>query len=235
MALASEILYIAEYVVRELGIGCYLPVSATANDTELRVQDVSLFDPSGGQVYVLDNDDIFTYTGISGDELTGIPSTGGYVIGGTLNEYTNANPDMVYRGELVSTVELEGMLKRYRKWVDAEALSRDVDRKKHFSSRAWFDMNAALRDDNDDSYNAVTADTISYERGTFEFTTARDLGEQLYVAGWRYNPFFTIGDFIEQFAQDERWTVYSQIGQTARSKKDARALADSWRAKGKWF
>jgi len=235
MALDSTILYIAEYVVRELGIGCYLPVSAAANDTELRVQDASMFDPSGGQVYVLDNDDVITYTGISGDQLTGLPSSGSFAIGATLNEYTDASADVVYRGELVSTVELEAMLKRYRRWVDAEALFRDVDRKKHWFVRGWFDTSVQLRDDNDDSYTVVTADTISYERGTFEFNSARDVGEQLYVSGWGYNPFFTIGDFIEQFAQDERWTVYSQIGQTARTRRDARELADAWRTKGTWL
>jgi hypothetical protein len=92
-----------------------------------------------------------------------------------------------------------------------------------------------VRDDNDDTYNTVTPNSESYENGTFEFTAARDDSEQLYISGWGYNPYFSIADFIETFANDERWHTYAQIGQTARSGKDAIALANSWRRKGRWL
>lgn len=235
MAVRAAIQYIAHYIIRELGLGCYVPTSVSAGATSMRVMDSSLFDPGGGQIFVEDNDNLITYTGIDGDQLTGIPASGTGSISAAINAYTVSTRDLVYRAELMSSYELEILIDRYSRWIEGEKIWRDVERKKHLSIRGWYDTGAELRDDNDDSYNIVTANTISYENGRFEFTTARSLAEQLYLYGWGYNPFASIGDFIETFANDSRWYSYSQVGQTAHSVKNAREIADLWRSRGKWL
>lgn len=235
MATRAAIQYIAHYVIRKLGLGCYVPASTAVGATSLRVLDSGLFDPVGGTIFVEDNDNLITYTGINGDLLTGIPSSGTGSISATINPYTHATPDLVWRCELINATELEEMLDRFRRYCAGEAIERDVTRQVHQSVRGWYDSDVDLRDDNDDTFNTVAPDSTDLENGVFTFNTARDEAEQLYLYGWGYNPFAVIGDFIEAFAKDQRWYNYSQIGQVANAKKDAIVFANEWRMRGKWL
>lgn len=234
MAVRVAIQYMTHHVFRELGLGCYVPASVAAAATSMRVQDSSLFDPAGGQIFVEDNDNIITYTGIDGDSLTGIPASGTGSISATINPYTSSSRDLVYRGELMTAYEWERLFDRYRRWIEAEKLERDGTRKLHFSVWRWYDTGVVFRNGPDpDDDTLVVPDTLNYEQGEFEFTTARAESEQLYLFGWSYNPFSVIGDFIESFANDSRWYSYSQVGQTAHSAKSAHDVAEQWRARGR--
>lgn len=236
MAVRAAIQYMAHYVIRELGLGCYVPASVAVAATSMRVLSSSLFDPAGGQIFVEDNDNLITYTGIDGDSLTGIPSSSTGSISATINEETHASRDLIWRKDLISSYELERMFDRYRVWVEAEKINRDGTRKLHFSMWRWFDTGVVFRDGPDpDDDTLVVPNTLNYEQGEFEFTTARDESEQLYLFGWRYNPYAVIADFIESFAQDERWFNYSQIGQSAHSQNNAYEIAEQWRAKGRYL
>lgn len=235
MALRAAIQYMGHRVIRELGLGCHVPASVSAGATSMRVMDASLFDPAGGTVFVEDIDNLVTYTGINGDQLTGIPASSTGSITATINPYTSASRDLIWRCELITATELEAMFDRYRRYCAGEAIAREVTRKIHSSVRGWYDTGVELRDDDGDSYSVVAPDTSDYENGVFSFNSARSISEQLYVFGWGYNPYAVIGDFIEAFANDQRWYTYSQAGQTAHSKKDALAVANEWRMRGKWF
>jgi hypothetical protein len=230
MAVRSAIQYMAHYILRELGIATYVPASISAAATSMRVMDASLFDPSGGQCFVEDNDNLITYTGIDGDQLTGIPSANTGSISATINPYTSASRDLVVIANLISAYELERHIDRYRVWLNAAPVKPEVTKKKFIFARGWFDTDVELRNDDDDGYTVITADAISYENGEWEFNTARTETE-LYVAGWAYNPFATIADIIETFAADSRWARYIQIGQSAESKHDAHNLAGVWRSR----
>lgn len=234
MAIRTAIQYMLHHVIRELGLGCYVPASVAAGATSMRVLDSSLFDSVGGQIFVEDNDNLITYTGINGDQLTGIPASSTGSISATINPYTSSSRDLIYRAELMSAYEWELLFDRYRRWVEAEQLSRDGTRKKYFSLWRWFDTGVVFRDGPDpDDDTLVVPDTLNYEQGEFEFNSARDESETLYLFGWRYNPYAVIADFIESFANDERWYSYSQVGQTARSAKSAHDVAEQWRARGR--
>lgn len=235
MAVRTAIQYVAQYIIREMGIGSYVPSTVSVGATSMRVMDISIFDPGGGQLFVEDSDALITYSGIQDDSLTGIPASGTGSIVATINPYTSGSRDLIWRCELITAYELERLIDRYRRWIDGEELRRDVTRKKHFSLRGWYDTAVELRDDDDDSYNVVTPDTIDYELGTFDFNTARAESEQLFLFGQGYNPFMSIGDFIESFANDARWYNYSQVGQTAHSKGTAKEVADAWRARGNFL
>jgi len=234
MAIRTAIQYMLHHVIRELGLGCYVPASVAAGATSMRVLDSSLFDSVGGQIFVEDNDNLITYTGINGDQLTGIPASSTGSISATINPYTSSSRDLVYRAELMSAYEWERLFDRYRRWVEAEQLTRDGTRKLYFSIWQWFDTGVVFRDDPDpDVGSLVVPDVLNYEQGEFEFSSARDESEMLYLFGWKYNPYFVIADFIESFANDERWYSYSQVGQTARSAKSAHDVAEQWRARGR--
>lgn len=237
MAVRAAVQYIMHFCIRELGLGCYVPASVAAGATSMRVLDIALFDPGGGQIFVEDNDNLIIYTGIDGDQLTGIPSSGTGSISETINPYTSASLDLVYRAELMSAYEWERLIDRYRVYLDGEELARDKTRKifTSTSGHRWFDTGVVFRDDSDpDVGSLVVPDILSYENGRFEFNSARSESETLYVFGNFYNPYFSIGDFIESFAHDDRWQNYSQVGQTAKSYQNAKALADVFRLKGKW-
>jgi hypothetical protein len=235
MAVRSAIQYLMHFCIRELGLGCYVPVNVSAGATSMRVMDVCIFDPAGGQFFVEDIDNLITYTGINADTLTGIPSSGTGSISATINSYTSASRDLIYRAELMSSYEWELLIDRYRHYLDGELLQRDETRKIFHSTYRWFDTGVLFRDDPDpDIGSLVVPDTLKYENGRFEFNSARSESENLYVFGNVYNPFFSIADFIESFARDERWQTYSQVGQLAKSYPIAKTLADVWRAKGKW-
>ena len=227
MAVRAAVQYMGHYILLQLKLGCYVAASAAAGATSLRVLDISIFDPNGGQLFVEDNDNLITYTGISGDTLTGIPASATGSISATINPYTSASRDLVYRADLMSAYELENLIDRYRKWVDGLHAVADVQRKRFTAPRGWFDTGVSLRDDDDDSFGSITADTISYERGEFEFNAARS-EEVLYVAGYAYNPFLSIGNFIRTFQHDDRWQTYLQVGQTAESQKDAGDISKLW-------
>lgn len=235
MAVRSALRYMSQMVIRELGLGCYVPVSVTAGATSLRVLDSSLFDPAGGQIMVEDNDNLITYTGIDGDTLTGIPSSSIGSISATINPVDNSSRDLVYRPGLMSAYEWELLFDRFRRWIEGEAPRRDVERKKHFSLWRWFDTGVELRTTNTDSYSTVSADTVDYENGTFQFNSARSLSEQLYLYGWTYNVYFVIAEFIESFASDDRWLAYLGAGQQISLKRNAREIAEGWRARGKFL
>jgi len=233
MAVRVAVQYLMHHVIRELGLGCYVPASVAAAATSIRVMDSSLFDPAGGQVFVEDNDNLITYTGIDGYQLTGIPASSTGSISATINPYTSSSRDMIYRAELMSAYEWEQLFDRYRRWIEGEKIVRDVNRKKHFSIRGWYDTGLELRNDNDDTYTVVVPDTLSYENGIFEFNTARSETEQLYFYGYGYNPYFAIAEFIESFAHDQRWYTYSQVGQISHSAKSAHDYAEQWRSRGR--
>lgn len=235
MAVRSALRYMSQMVIRELGLGCYVPASVAAGATSIRVLDSSLFDPAGGQLMIEDNDNLITYTAIDGDTLTGVPSSSTGSISATINPVDNSSRDLIYRPGLMSAYEFEALFDRFRRWVEGEALRRDVERKKHFSLWRWYDTGVVLRTTNTDTYDSVVADTIDYENGTFQFNTARSLSEQLYLYGWTYNVYFVIADFIERFANDERWLAYSAIGQQIALKRNAREIAEGWRARGKFL
>jgi hypothetical protein len=240
MAVRSAIQYIAQNIIRELGLGCYVPASVSSGATSMRVMDVRIFDPAGGQLFVEDIDNLITYTGINADTLTGIPSSSTGSISATINPYTSASRDLVYRGDLISAYELEILIDRYRRWVDGVEVFADVERKRYTQKNidrvkrpvfGWFDTDVSLRDDNDDSFNAVVATTVNYENGTFEFGSQQTY-EVLYVSGWTYNPYFSIADFIETFANDSRWLSSFSAGQLGERQEPADKIAARWRQRG---
>jgi hypothetical protein len=233
MAVRSAIQYIAHYILRECKLATYVPTSVAAAATSLRVLDVSIFDPAGGQVIVEDIDGLIIYTNIQDDSLAGIPASGTGSISATINPYTSASRDLLYRADMISAYELERFIDRYKVWVDGVKCLPDVEKKRYSARRpGWFDTGVSLRDDDDDSYNSVTADTISYEEGVFEFTTART-DNKLFCSGWTYNPFLTIADMIEEaFSTDARWATWSQLGGMAEGKKDASDRANIYRKRG---
>lgn len=235
MAVRAAIDYIGTMILRELGIATYVPADVAAASASMRVLDVSMFDPNGGQLMVYDNDNLITYTGLSGDSLTGIPTSSTGSISATIKGVADSARDLLYRVDMLSAYELERMLDLRRRWIEGETLKRDATRKQFLASAGWFDTGVQLRDSNTDTYDVVIPDTVSYERGEFSFNTARDSSETLYVFGYRYNYFAVLGDIIETIAADDRWNSYSQVGQMAKAHVNAHELANFYRAKGRYL
>lgn len=228
MALRAAIKYIGEFVRLHSGAATYLPEAAAAGDNTLRVLNASIFDPAGGTAYV--GDAYISYTGINIDCLTGIPSFDEGAIASALNPSTHASPSLVYIQGL-SEMELEDLIDRFRFYVDAIELKNDVAKKIYWGGGQWFDTGVEIRDDNDETFNAVTPDTLDYENGTFQFNTART-ESRLYVAGWKYNPFYVLAEIYERAAADDSRFSYMQLGQLQLSKKDMKARAEVYRQRG---
>ncbi len=229
MAVRSNIRYIAHWVLRELAFGTYVPLSVAAAATRMRVFDVNIFDPAGGQVLVEDIDELLTYTNIEDDTLSGIPSSGTGSITATINPVTSASRDLIYRPEFLTYYELERALDRYR----VQAIERaypDAEFKVYSCGRGWWDTDAETRDDDDDSFTELAPNTENFEEGVVEFTTART-EEVLWIAGYAFNPFSTIADLILNLAHDGRWAKFQSHGSSSLVKKDANEIAEYYRKK----
>lgn len=226
-AIRSQVLYIAKYVVTQLGLGSYLPADVSANATSFRVMVPGIFDPAGGTCWELDTDTLITYTGINGDQLTGagtVPAMKGF---------TNTSSDVVMISGVLEAETLEFLIDKHRTWVVAE-MFEDVEAKRWQANLGWFDTDVVIRDDDDSGYSTISlggSDTISYERGEVVFATART-ESQLFLAGWRYNPYYTLADILTMFGYDDRFLKYHQVGQTALNKPTAIELAAYWRGLG---
>jgi hypothetical protein len=228
MAVRAAISYIGEFVRLHSGGATYLPESVAAGAIKMRVLNPTIFDPAGGTLFV--GDAYITYSSINIDQLCGIPSFGDGAIVATLNESTHATPSLAYIQGL-SESELEDLIDRFRFWVDAMELKEDVAKKVYWGGGQWFDTGVEIRDDNDASYNAVTPDTLDYENGVFQFDTART-ESTLYVAGWKYNPFYVLAEIYERAAADDGRFTYMQLGQMQLTKKDMKARAEVYRQRG---
>lgn len=228
MALRSAIKYIGEFVRLHSGGATYIPASVAAGATKIRVLNPNIFDPAGGSCFT--GDSLITYTHINIDQLCGIPSFGDGAIAADLNEYTHAAPSLIYIQGL-SEIELEELIDRFRFYVDAVQLKHDVARKIYWGAGQWFDTAVEIRSDNDNTYTAVTPDVIDYENGTFQFNTPRT-ESALYVAGWKYNPFYVLAEIYERAAADDSRFSYMQLGQLQLGKKDMKARADVYRQRG---
>ncbi|TVL98678.1 MAG: hypothetical protein CV087_20835 [Candidatus Brocadia sp. WS118] len=228
MAIRTAINYIANFIRLHSGGATYLPASVEAGSTKMRVLNPNIFDPAGGSCF--SGDSLITYTHINIDQLCGIPSFGNGAIAAALNEYTHAIPSLIYIQGL-SEIELEELIDRFRSYVDSVKLKQDVAKKVYWGAGQWFDTDVELRDDNDNSYTTVTPDTIDYENGTFQFTTPRT-ESTLYVAGWKYNPFYVLAEIYERAAADDSRFSYMQLGQLQLSKKDMKARAEVYRQRG---
>lgn len=241
MAIRTQVAYIGRFIRRKLGLGSYLPadVTAASNPTSLRVINPELFDPAGGTLYYVNQsgaDKFFTYTGINLDELTGIPASGTGEIDSDLYDFAESTntPTLIYKAE-VDDEELERAIDTYKRFVIEELFFESSEEGKRWKTiLGWFDTDAAVRNDDDESFSTITlggSDTISYERGEVIFNTART-EEQLWLAGFAFNPFSSIADLILQHGNDTRFLNYFQSGQTSQSKKTAQELALFWRAQG---
>lgn len=224
----SQVLYIAKYVVRELALGSYLAADVSANAATIRVMSPEIFDPSGGSVYELDSDTRIAYTGMSGDQLTGC--TGTPAMGGFAN--TTAS-DVVMIPGIIDAEELEQAIDHHRTWIVAE-MFEDAESKRWKANLGWFDTDVVVRDDDDDSYNTITlggSDTIDYRRAEVTFNTART-ESALFLAGWRYNPYYTIAELISKHGNQFGEATYAQVGQQAQAKRTDFDIAAYWRGRG---
>lgn len=227
-AIRSQVLYIAKYIVRQLAIGSYLAADVAANATTFRVMSPGIFDPSGGTLIKLDDDTVVTYTGMSSDQLTGasgVPAMAGFA--------NTTEQDVVMITGLVDPEELEVSIDAHRTW-HVEEMFEDVDDKKWNANLGWYDTDVVVRDDDDDSYNTVSiggSDTIDYRRGEVTFNSARS-ESVLYLAGWRYNPFYTIADLISQHGNQFGEASWIQVGQQAQGKMNDFDIAAYWRGRG---
>lgn len=241
MSVHASKAYIGRFIRRKLGLGSFLPAAATAasNPTSLRVFNPELFDALGGTLFYVDqagNDKYFTYTGINIDQLTGIPASGAGEIDADLyafNETTNT-PTLIFRGD-IDDEELEREIDAFRVFVVEEMFDDASGVRKRWRPRlGWFDTTVEIRDDCDDSYNVVAlsgSDTINYETGQVVFNTARS-ESRLWMAGFAYNPFYTIARLLMAHGNDSRFLTYLQVGQMAESKKDVSTLSSTWRKLG---
>lgn len=181
-------------------------------------------------------DKYFTYTGMNFDQLTGIPASGDGEIDSDVYGFAEATntPTLVYRGD-IDDEELEVAIDTTKRFVVEELFSESSEELKRWKTvLGWFDTDAQIRDSDDDSYTVITlggSDTISYERGEVIFNTART-ENQLWLAGFAFNPYDAIARLIMQYAGDARFMSYLQVGQVARSQKSAVELAQAWRAVG---
>ena len=230
MSIRADIQYIGYYILRECGLGTFVPASVVAGATSMRVINAELFEPAGGQLIIEATDNLVTYTAVQDDVLTGIPASGTGSIGATVNPYTHDTPSLIYLPELVTTDELETAIDRYREYKLIKCLP-DVTSTKYFARRGWLGEDWELRDDDDDSYNAVTPDDDDNETGEFHFDDEQSYDE-LWVAAWCYNPFSTIADIIETLLRGERWSNYSAVGQLIKTEKDAADKAKIYRQRG---
>lgn len=238
MSIRSQVQYIGEFIRSELGHGCFLPsdVTANSNPTTIRVLKPEIFDPGGGTVYWINGstDDFFTYTAISGDTLTGVPANGTGSIDANMYDYADANntPTFIYIMG-VDDEELERNIDRQRSWTVSE-MRPDAEKKRWKAKVGWWDSDVEIRDDDDSSYNSISlggSDSISYERGEVIFDTART-ESVLYLAGWVYNPFYTMASIYLIHGADDKNFTYLQAGQIAGVKPTADKLVEKWRSLG---
>lgn len=210
MAVRSDIKYIGEFVRRKLGLGSYLRVDVTASSTptSVFVLQPELFDPDGGTLHWVSNttDKFFTYSGVDGDELVGIPATGSGRVDADMAGFSSSLPTLVYRG-VVDDEELERSIDRFRFYVDAYELDEDLEKKKYWFGRGWLGTDVSIRDSDDLSFNLVTPNTANYERGEFEFTVART-EDSLFLAGYIYNPWYVCADLIQVLPIDYQMVNY---------------------------
>lgn len=239
MSVRAEVAYLGRFVRRKLGLGSYLaePVVSSGNPTMIRVLNPELFDPIGGTLWWVSGttDKFFTYTGVNGDLLTGIPASGSGEIDADMNAFNHATaPTLIYK-KGVDDEELERAIDRYLVRVVEELfMDSSEDGFRWSPLLGWWGTGAEVRDDYDDTYNVVTlggSDTINYETGQIVFATAR-AESRLWLAGDTFNPFAVIADLIESGMRDDRFSTYSQVGQAAKAQPDARDLAKYWRGRG---
>lgn len=227
MAVRSNIQYLAHMVLRELGLGTFLPSAVSAGATSMRVLDASLFDPGGGQIIVEANDNLITYDHIENDVLSGIPASGdGSITANLVAVSTGATRSLVYVPHFVSYIDLEKALDRYRARL-VQSCFPDPAYLVYSAARGFFDTDLAIHDDPSDNYNVLTASSFDYENGRAVFSSARTETE-LWLFGEAFNPWRTIIDLILNLAQDGRWSRYQSHGASVVSKPDAYELAKSY-------
>ena len=233
MAVRTAISYIAEFIRADLGIATWIPTDVASASTEIRVMRPEIFDPGGGTVMV--GDSVITYTGINGDQLTGVPNTGTGSIAATLQDVNDAAASQLYIPQIITSSELEDLIDDTRYWVDAELLTQDVERRRYYARAGWFGLSSEseveLRDDRDASFSTVTPDDVNERRGEFLFDSSRT-ESGLFVAGFRYNPFYAAAEIISMIYADDRRFTYYQMGQVAVSKRDLVGIAQNYRWRG---
>ena len=236
MAVRADIRYVAYYIVRELGLGTFVPVTVSAGSTTMRVLNAEMFEPAGGQCIIEATDNLVTYTAVQDDVLTGIPASSTGSIADDVDPYTEDQPSLIYLPELITTDELETVIDRYRVWRAIECLPNETYTK-YFCERGWLGnedetpaATVELRDDDGQTYAVVSEDDRDSETGEFEFDSAQTY-DVLYAVGWFYNPFASIADVVDSLIRSERWHRYSQVGQLTHSKKDALEVSAHWRKK----
>jgi len=231
MAVALEIQYIAYFMLRELGLGTYVPLAVSAGSSSIRVLNAEMFEPAGGQLVVEATDNVITYTGVQADTLVGVPETGTGSLADDLVEYTEEGASILYIPTLVTTDELETVIDRYRthQYVDVHPIDGE---KKHWRCRReWLGEDVELRDSMGATYNVITPDDDDSETGEFDFDSARS-ESLLYAYGPFYNPWFSIADVIESLILSNRWSTYLSVGQIARVRKDPYEIAKIYRRRG---
>lgn len=229
MAFPTASKYIAEYLLVKLRIATRLTADAAVGASSAGVFDPSIFDPSGGMVHTLD-EDTFTYAAIQDNSLTGIPTSGNDSIETELKGFDDADADVVITGSVIAD-DVEQALNRSRVFIDAQPVDADIDKKKFHFWRGWLASDITLRDSASQTFNAVSADTVDFERGVFEFNSAQS-ASTYYVHGYGYNPFYAMADLLERFVNDDRFANYVQSGQSARSKESVTEIAKSFRSQG---
>lgn len=227
MAVRSNIQYLAHMVLRELGLGTFLPFAVGAGSTSMRVLDASLFDPGGGQLMVEANDNLVTYDYIENDVLKGIPASGdGSITSNLISVATGSTRSLVYVPHFVSYIDLEKALDRYRVRM-VQSCFPDPAYLVYSSARGFWSTDLAIHDDPGDNYNVLTASSFDYENGRATFSAARTETE-LWLFGEGFNPWHTIIDLILNLAQDGRWNRYQSHGSSAVAKQDAGDLAKTY-------
>lgn len=221
--------YVAEFVLLKLGVASHLTADVAVGDTSVGVFDPAIFDPSGGAVHTLDSD-VFTYTAIQDNTLTGIPASGDDSIETALNGFDDIDADVVVVGGLLAS-EVDAALNRSRVFIDGQAVEADTDKKIFRFWRGWLGSDITLRDSSGQTFNLVTADTVDFEHGSFEFTAAQTKSFY-YVHGYAYNPFYAMADLLERFGNDDRFLNYVQAGQSARSKRSVTDMTKILRGQG---
>jgi hypothetical protein len=230
MALRDDIRYIGQMIIRECGLGTFVPAQVAIGATSIRVINAEIFEPAGGQLIVEETDNLVTYTAVQDDVLTGIPASGIGSITAIVYPYTADAPSLLYLPELLTTDELEIFIDRYRRWAVLRVYP-DATKKLWKSERGWLGEDWDMRDDDDASYGVVTPDDDDNETGEFSFSAARS-ERVLYVGAWLYNPWYSIADVLESLIRGERWNKYSSVGQLVKISKDAYEMAEIYRVRG---
>lgn len=231
MGIRADIQYIGYRILRECGLGTYVPAQVAAGATQMRVINAEMFEPAGGQCIIEATDNLVTYTAVQDDLLTGIPASGTGSIGATVEAYTADTPSLIYLPELLTTDELEGFIDRYRDWMVLPVYPSDALKKKYRVTRGWLGEDWELRDSRGSSYNAVTPDDDDNETGEFSFNSGQNYSV-LYAAAWYYNPWLSIADIVESLIRIDRWSSYSAVGQLIRRQSDPAELAAVYRKRG---